>query len=465
MINLPRIYILVCSALLLTLSACGGGSSEGGIGGSGISSGVMQDQTQSGGRSTAKVNGITYDTTSTTYSEEGGSATSSSIQNGMVVVVQGPIDASGLSGTANSIAYADLLEGPITDIGASSITAMGQTILVDANTRYSGAGVTDLANLFDGDVIEVSGFYTADNHIYATYIEKTVSTTHEIKGVITLLTATSFNIGNLLVNVTSTTGLAVGDFVKAEGMMSGDTTLNATSVSALSKFLHVADADDAEIEGLATTACTPATPPCTFMLGFITVQVNGGTEFEGGVLADIHPGTRLEVEGSLQNNVVIAEEIEFKDGVEIISDVVSIDSITSTFDLEYGATDMTVKYDPLITELDSIADFDAILTAGHVKVRARISGTDVIATRIENSAGSTDLVLQGPVQSAMNPNITILGVTLDTNIDGLKFKDQYGLEISQTRFFALATPNILVKVRGKIETGQITWQEIRIEEE
>lgn len=462
MISLTRFYILVLAALLLVLSACGGGS-EGGIGGSGLSSGVMQDQTNTGSTKTATVNGVTFNTANTTYREEGSSTSAASIQTGMVVVVQGSIDPNGTTGVANSIAYADLLEGPITDIGASSITAMGQTILVDGNTQYSG-GVTDLAGLFDGDVIEVSGFFTADNKIYATYIEKTVSSTHEIKGVITAITPMiSFNIGNLLVNWTNTAGLSLGDFVKAEGMMNGDTVLNATSVSTLTRNLEISDADDAEVEGLATTACTPATPPCTFMLGFITVQVNSSTEFEGGLLADIQPGTRLEVEGSLSNNVVIAEEIEFKDSVELISDVTSLDSLSQTFVLDYGATDVTVTYDPLITELDSIANFDAILAAGHVKVRARVAGNSVIATRVENSQGNTDLVLQGPVDAASNPNITILGVTINTNINGLKFIDQTENEILQTEFFNQVNQNTVVKAKGSIISSVITWTEIEIE--
>jgi len=463
MISLSRLYILVVAAVLALLSACGGGS-EGGTGGSGISAGIVQDQNSTGGKKTVQVNGVTFETANTTYSKEGTGTTAASIQNGMVVVVQGTIDANGLTGVADSIAYADLLEGPITAIGASSITAMGQTILVDGNTLYSG-GITDLAGLLIGDVIQVSGFHTADSMIYATYIEKTGNTTHEIKGVITALTATNFNIGNLLVNTMSTTGLNAGDFVRAEGMMSGDTTLMATSVMSLSKNLQVADANDAEIEGLATTACTPAnTLPCSFTLGFITIQVSGSTAYEGGLLSDIHPGTRLEVEGRLQNNEVIANEIKFRDKVELTSDVSAIDSINSTFDLEYGVNDVTVVYDPLVTSLNVIADLDGVLSAGHVKVRARVAGNSIIATRIENSQGNSNLVLQGPVGNANNPNITILGVTIDTNTSGLVLKDRNGMTVSQAGFFNLITANSHVNARGTINSGVVTWDELRLDD-
>ena len=65
----------------------------------------------------------------------------------------------------------------------------------------------------------------------------------------------------------------------------------------------------------------------------------------------------------------------------------------------------------------------------------------------------------------MIPNITILGVTLDTTALGLKFKNQSGLEISQTQFFALAGLNTLVKAKGTITSNGsvISWNEIKVE--
>jgi hypothetical protein len=450
----------------MSLVACGGGGvgSEGGIGGSGISMGVMQDQNAS--TNTAKVNGITFDTTYTSYSEEGGSASEANIQPGMVVVVQGSIDPVTMTGTADSIAYADLLEGPITAITATSISSMGQTILVDGATIYSGSGVTGLASLANGDVIEVSGFFTATGNIYATYVERTGSSSHEIKGVITAVNAgVSFNIGNLQVNWANTTGLNVDDFVQANGMMSNATTLVATSVNALSQNLAVADADEAEVEGLVTGTCIPSMPPlstpCTFQLGFVTVQVTDTTQIDGGLLADIQPGVRIEVEGALSNNVVIANKIEFKDSVELVSNTSA--KGTDTLTLEFGTNDVTVRYDPLVTELNGYAAFSDIVVGDHLKVRARKAGTELIATRIEDNTGNTELELQGPADTVLLPFITVLGVTVDTT--GFIFKDQNGVDISQVQFFVLLGTNTLVKVQGDIgATNLINWVSIEIEQ-
>lgn len=462
-----RLHLILLAVLFMALAACGGGgvASEGGIGGSGISLGVMQDQNAS--TNTAKVNGITFDTTNTTYSEEGSSASAANVQPGMVVVVQGSIDPVTMTGTASSIDYADLLDGPITATTATSISAMGQTILVDGATIYSGSGVTGLASLANGDVIEVSGFFTATGNIYATYVERTGSSTHEIKGVITAVNAgVSFNIGNLQVNWANTTGLNVDDFVQANGMMSNATTLVATSVNSLSQNLAVADADEAEVEGLVTSACIPSMPPlatpCSLILGFVTVQVTDTTQIDGGLLADIQPGVRIEAEGALSNNVVIANKIEFKDSVELVSNVSA--KGTDTITLEFGNSDAIVRYDPLVTELSGYLAFDEILVGDHVKVRARKAGTELIATRIENSSGNTELELQGPADTVSLPDITILGITVDTT-GIITFKDQNDMDISQIQFFASLGTNTLVKVQGDIDgSNLINWVSIEIEQ-
>lgn len=459
-----RLHLILLAVLFMVLAACGGGAaSEGGIGGSGISLGVMQDQNQTA--NTARINGVTFDTTFTTYTEEGGSTSAANVQPGMVVVVQGSIDTNTLTGTANSIAYADLLEGPISAITATSISAMGQTILVDGSTIYSGSDVTGLSSLAIGEVIEVSGFFTATGNIYATYVERTGSSTHEIKGTITAMNPANFNIGNLQVNWLNSTGLAVGDFVQAEGMMVNDTTLAAVSVTSLSQDLAVADADEAEVEGLVTSACTPSMPPlatpCTFQLGFVTVHVEDSTQFDGGLLADIQAGVRIEVEGPLRNNIINAVKIEFKDSVELVSNVSA--KVTDTLTLEYSDKDVMVRYDPLVTELSGFATFGDIPVGSHLKVRARKAGAELIATRIEDSAGNTELELQGPVEAVLLPFVTVLGVTLDTT--GLTFKDQNGVPITQTQFFLLLGTNTLVKMQGDIDVSNaINWVYIEIED-
>ena len=460
-----RLHLILLAVLFMVLAACGGGgiASEGGIGGSGISMGVMQDQNAS--TNTTKVNGVTFDTTNTTYSVEGGSASAANVQPGMVVVVQGSINPVTMTGTADSIAYADLLEGPITAMTATSISAMGQTILVDGATIYSGSGVTGLSSLANGDVIEVSGFFTATGNIYATYVERTGSSTHEIKGIITAINpGVSFNIGTLQVTWPDTASLLVDNFVQATGMMSNATTLVATSVTSLSQDLAVADADEAEVEGLVTSACIPSMPllatPCSLLLGFVTVQVNDTTQIDGGLLADIQPGVRIEVEGSLTSNIVNANKITFKDSVELMSNVSAKGADTIT--LEFGTNDAIVRYDPLVTELSGYLAFSDIAVGNHVKIRARKAGTDLIATRIENSAGNTELELQGPADTVFLPYITILGITVDTT--GFIFKDQNSVDISQIQFFALVGTNTLVKVQGDIDASNlINWVSIEIE--
>ncbi len=476
MISQSRLSLLTLAILfliLLALTACGGGaSSEGGIGGSGISQGIVENQDQTSGKSNVTLNGVQFDTTNSSFTDEGSSTTQASLQEGMVVTVSGRINSDGVSGVANTVAYADIIEGPIQSKSTSSMVVMGQNVIVDQLTKYSGTGVNGFNDLNTGDVIEVSGFYTSQNDIYATYVERTGSAQHEIKGVITAIdnvNLNNFNIRNLQINVTSTAGLSVGDFVKAEGIFdTASAQLNATSVNALNRNLPVSDADDAEIEGLVSSVCdNNMTAPCQFQLGFLTVQVTTNTDFDGGTLAGIQPGIRIEVEGSLNNNIIIAEEIEFEDSIELTTRVVSVDTTASTVTLEFGTTDITVNIDSLLTQFEgTYTNINSIQSGHHVEIRARKAGSDIIALLIkDDDQTSTKLQLQGPVDSKNNPFLTILGVTVDTNTI-TQFEDANEMSVSRNVFFSLIQPNSIVKLEGTInQTGTtLSWDKAEIED-
>jgi hypothetical protein len=453
-------YVVSLLAMLVLVASCGGGGSvvaEGGIGGTGISYGKIS------GFGSVISNGVTFNTDNASFTKDGTASSQNELRVGMVVSIQGEIDANGTTGTADSVTYFDLLEGPVEGApGTNSFVAMGQTIIVDGLTQYEGIGLNDISDLFNGDVVEVSGFYRADGSILATYIESKVDTgIYEIKGEISnVILNTSFNIGSLQVNVADTTGLQNGDLVEAEGTINAG-ELNATSVNLLTKGLELEDADDAELEGVATTACG-VTTPCSFHINFIKVNVTASTQFEGGLIGDIQPGVRLEVEGELINGEITAEEIEFEDGIELISEVVSKTATSLT--LEYGTTDITVTVDEF-TEIDGFASFNDIQPGDHIKVRARDDNTNR-AVRIENAAGSVEIELLAPLQIE-NPGteeITLLGVTI--TISGINLFDDrtdQDLPILNTAtFFDLVEPGDLIKATGEINGG-ITWQEVEIE--
>lgn len=471
-----RYHLLLLGVLLiilLTLTACGGGgaSSEGGIGGSGISRGVTQNQDQTSGKQKVTVNGVAFDTNNAKFNSEGQPATQQAIQLGMVVTVTGTINPDGVTGTAATVSYDDILEGPIQQINTSTLIVMGQTVIFDGLTKFNG--FTSVTELQPGDVIEVSGFFTANQDVYATYIEeKTPAQEHEITGLVSKLDpATSdFNIGMLrVINNSGNSGWQDGDLVRAEGSYNATSgEFNATSVELFNRNLELEDADEAELEGLVTSPCLDASNnialPCSFTLGFVTVHVVSNTDLDGGLLVDIQPGTHIEVEGRLQNNVILAEEIEFEDNIELISNVTAVDTLNKSITLEFGINDVTVFYDEAITELEGFPAFSNIDPTAHIEVRARqVGANQYLATRIENKAGDTKLLIQGTLENKSQPEITLLGVTIDTT--GLELEDSDSEQmLSPSEFFNLIETNkSVIKLEGTIDQQTLTWTKAEIE--
>jgi hypothetical protein len=453
-------------SLLIVLQGCGGGTlADGGMSGSGISTGSVT------GFGSIFVNGVEFQTTAAqinvngqVFSNVDDTTLQTILNKGMVVTVRGTIDPGGATGIANVVTYARILQGPISGTpGASSFIAMGQTVIVDSQTVFDGYGVTGLGDLNDADVVEVSGFVDPAGNIRATFIEKTTSLTHEITGQVTAIGTNQFNIGALVVNWTGST-VTVSSFVAVKGQMNGSGQLDATSVNSIDPGFGIADADDAELEGLAQTACLPdaANPPCEFTLGAQTVRVSAGTELKGGVIADIQPGVRLEVEGALVNGTLIADKVDFENEIELEAGVDSVteDPVAGTKTLTLtGLAGTSVILDSVSTNFDGPSSFyrdiDAIVATNFLKIRGRALGNQVIATRVELGS-EPDVRLRAPVQN-FDPNVslTVLGITINTVTNNLVGPQFYAnLQVGDT-----------VGAEGILNnSGEVDWQSVKLED-
>lgn len=314
----------------IALAGCGGGGggqvAEGGIGGTGISTGSVT------GFGSIIVNGVHFDTTGAVVMKDDDNAVTNVndadinqlISIGMTVTVKGEINDDG-TGLAETITYEDILEGPVSSPAANSMTVLGQTVnVVDGVTQYACdddyVGICPLAsfaNLADNQVVEVSGFIDENGDITAGYIELQENTyiigvdEFEIKGTAAVSNSSTFSIGGLTIIAADTTGLD-GKFVEAKGTFDGTDTLTASEVEIEDESFDIEDADKAELEGIASTGCT--TTSCDFTLAGVTVSVDSNTQYSGNgtSASDIDAGDKLEAEGSLQGGILYATEIEFK---------------------------------------------------------------------------------------------------------------------------------------------------------
>ena len=173
-------------SLALTLAACGGSSDNGGN----SQPPVTQQPTpitvagKVTGFGSIYVNGIRFETNSATYDlDDMAGSSDSDVSVGMHVVVQGMLNADGVSGTASSVHYEDDVEGPVEGLGAyagdpanidlKAFSVLGTTVVIDAASSVFEAedgSAWGFETIMNGDVVEVSGDYVGDE-LFASYVE------------------------------------------------------------------------------------------------------------------------------------------------------------------------------------------------------------------------------------------------------------------------------------------------------
>ena len=172
--NLIRRKILTPIVASILLVSCSGSDEIAGIGGTGIVVGVI---TAFG---SVYVNGIRFETDSSNFEVDGNAtATQNDLSIGMVVRIEGSINANGTTGTASSIVYDDEVQGPIeqdpVEVAGSNgnqktFTVFGQIVIVDETTTQF-EGIT-FDSLQVNEIVEVSGFRDSSSQINASYVER-----------------------------------------------------------------------------------------------------------------------------------------------------------------------------------------------------------------------------------------------------------------------------------------------------
>jgi hypothetical protein len=277
--------------------------------------------------------------------------------------------------------------------------------------------------------------------------------------------AKTFKVGALIVNY-GVPGTIINDmpapngsnwnglFVEVKGSCADNPvcgTLTATKVE--SERLGVADAAQAEVEGFVTTF----TSISNFKVGSQQVLTNGSTVFLGGDKAEIAPGVKLEVEGSLAGGVLTATKVKFKDSVKIESNATANATTITSLDGLLGITVTANAFTEFKGNTTATWDDLMPLNLRSVRIRGRASGANsVIATEIEDkgpAVGNADVILQGFATTVSNPTFVILGVQVDTSglSDPADFNGVNDNDIGRTAFFSALTPNGgLVKAKGRL---------------
>lgn len=391
------------------------------------------------------INGVEYETTNATISEEDSPTTESELAIGMVVTVQGSVNDDGKTGIATSISYDDIVEGIVlanTIATDGKIDVMGQMITVSADMAFESyvPGITRPEEIAEGNVVEVSGYTDGNGMVFGTRIEvKSATYTPgneiEVKGKVSNPTATSFMIGSLTIDHTNailddlTAPIAVGTYVEAKSIEAIDTltmTMVAFKVEAEDDNMDDSEGNEVEIEGVVTAINSDT----LFMLNGTMVRHNSDTEFEDGTAADIIMDAKMEVEGTFNaDNELVAEEIEFRQGTEIeveaFIDAIGTDTVT-VFGKSFTVDNFTAKDDDsdsdvFYFDLGDLAVGDRIELHGYLD---DATSSLVATSLVRHNDDSSKLEIEGPVDEAVSAgaaSLSMFGVTV--NLTGVMVPD------------------------------------------
>ncbi|RDH85721.1 MAG: hypothetical protein DIZ80_01990 [endosymbiont of Galathealinum brachiosum] len=468
--RIKQLYIFVTALSVAILTACSGGGGLAGIGGSGfISSGTVT------GFGSVFINGVEYETVSSTFDVDDVEGTQDDLRIGMVVQVQGSINSDGVTGTATHIQYADDLQGPVSNIITSAdfktLTVLGKTVIVSATgSAFEGLNFS-YDSVAQNNVIEVSGFYDELGHLQASYVElKSVtfdsSNVFEVKGVISNLSGTTFEVQGITVDASSASitdlsnGLQNDLLVEVKGFYnSGTFTINATEVEAEDNELSE-DGNKVEIEGFITRYVSNG----DFDVNGYAVNANNAILTP--VTLELKVGVKVEAEGVISNGVLNANEVEARGGNAEVSGIVqsaNLDNNTFTVELHSSLSPVTVQLSTSTLMEDEVGDDDQLSLlelrdeGGFVSVRGfegDTSASTINATRVKRESEVKDVELQGIVTAQeTDVSITVLGVVFPVSAVSTSYEDQNEITVdTHAEFEAITGINsTVVSIVDKIE--------------
>ena len=403
------------------------------------------------------VNGVEYDTNGTSYLVDDASASDdSALAVGMVVKVQGSVNADGLTGQASSVSYDDEIEGIVeglatdADMSIKTFTVMNTMVRVDKNsTNFDDEddAAFSFETLMNGDNVEVSGEYDGDTLI-ASYIEKqdAADDDFEAKGtvsdfdganhfILVLRNGSTLDITLADGAAIPSVGIANDQYVEVEGTIPDPVgfpdAMSATKVE-LEDADHFGDDDDDEVEIkgiLSYVADTGA-----WSVREVTVEFGDGTEYKPETLRDAiadgsAAGLTVEVEGHYLNNVLQVDEIELEeDELEFKGDAMVLGSnepregtIQLSFGMATGTVDVRVDGSTMFRDDEAMNhfDLDSIRDMGGAKVEVAARQADdgsIIASslHLEDDMGYE---IKGPLDEITEVALTVMGVVFNTDAE------------------------------------------------
>lgn len=428
----------LASALLAgatLLSACGGGGDTGLIGGVGsggtgaFSTGAIR------GLGSIVVNGVRYDDSAATITDDsGGASNSTQLQLGVVVEVQGDdivTPATGLpTSNARSVVFRSEIKGPASavDAGTGSLTVLGQRVQVGAATVFDLSLPNGLAGVKLGQLVEVYGFVDANGVYQATRIEAEDSASvYKIRGLLGTLntTARTFQIGAAVIDYSAINlnfTLVEGQTIRVEVAPTPNSLGQwvATRLNSATALGNAASsAASVELEGVVTSL----TSARRFVVNGVTVDATNAASFPNGVAL----GAQVEVKGKLENGVLVARNVELEDSdrreFEVKGNIAALDTVAQTFQIR----GMLIDYSNARFEDGTVANLSVDVRV-EIKGQLNTNGTVLQASEVEfkgldDTGNSGSFEVKGSVAELNTTAQTFVVRGITVNYAGARFED------------------------------------------
>ena len=274
------------------------------------------------------LNGVHYDETrALVLDDEGGLHYRDDLKLGMTLdVTAGPVSTDASTGVSSAVAdkivFASAIRGPLQAVNWNgfTLTVLGQTVKVNTDTVFD-APLSGMASLRGGQVLEVHAMLDeASGQYIATRIELPQGVaSYKLRGVVSRLdtAARTFYIGNARIGYGNAAADAVP--VLANGATVKVNLRTAPAKGGSWELLDGASGNKpvpADAEHLAIDGLVSGYHGLNdFKLNGMKVNAAGAAVvFKGGTNGQIANGVRLLVTGTVSNHVLVAGDVEYRQG-------------------------------------------------------------------------------------------------------------------------------------------------------
>ena len=312
--------VAICATALLV--ACGGGGGDAAPDAAATTPATATTYTQGviSGFGSVIVGGVRFDDSSATVADDDGNVRSrSDLRLGMMVEIDaGQVNRAAASALARRIRWGSEIVGPVgsVDEASSTVQVLGQTVLVTTSTVFDDSLSGGLGALEPGQVVEVHGILDpANGRVVATRIEaENAAAVYKLRGAIDNLDTTTrtFTINGELISYAGLPaamvppGLTKGQIVRVllqTGQVDG-----VWVATGLRGGLRLPEARrEAHVEGVITVF----TSVRSFEINGLLVDASQASFPDGS--AGITLGSRVEVEGTVDNGTLVATKVEVEE--------------------------------------------------------------------------------------------------------------------------------------------------------